>query len=138
MDTSISFVGVLLATLSTFVVGSIWYSPSLFLTPWMKIVGADSEHMKRIFGKSMAYIFASSIVTAYVMAHFINYTVQATGVTGVSAGLQTAFWLWLGLALTTIVANGAMDTRAPKIMLIQAGNRLVTLLVMGWILGVFK
>ena len=138
MDSSISYVGVLLATVSAFVVGSVYYSPSVFLKQWQKIVGADDAHMKKVFGSSMGYIAVASILTAYILAHFMVYAGNATGTTGVMGGLETAFWLWLGISLTTIVANGAMDPRPAKLMWIQAGNRLVTLLVMGAIIGLFQ
>lgn len=134
----ISLVGVLLATVSAFVVGSLWYSPSLFLNQWKKMVGADDAHMKEKFGSSMVYIAVASIITAYVLAVFTNYTIQATGASNLMAGVQTAFWLWLGIAATTVVANGALDTRPPMLMVIQAGNRLVTLLLMGIIIGLFR
>ena len=138
MDSSISIVGVLLAATSAFVVGGIWYSPSVFLKPWMKLVGADDTHMKKMFGSSMAYIAVASLLTAYILSHFVNYSAQATGASSVTAGLETAFWIWLGISATTIVANGALDTRKPMLMVIQAGNRLVTLLLMGLIIGLFR
>lgn len=138
MDSSISLAGVLLATVSAFVVGYFWYSPAFFLKQWQKITGADDASMKKKFGSSMGWIAVASLLTAYIMAHFISYTTQVTGVSGVAGGLETAFWLWLGISATTIIANGALDPRDSKLMAIQAGNRLVTLLLMGLIIGLFK
>lgn len=138
MDSSISILGVLLATVSAFIVGGIWYSPSVFLRQWQAITGGDDAHMKKVFGSSMAYMFVGSLLTAYVLAHFVNFTMYATGSSAMTAGLVTPFWLWLGISLTTIVANGALDPRSPKLMLIQAGNRLATLMLMGLIIGFFK
>ena len=138
MPTSISLLGVILATISSFIVGSIWYSPSVFLKPWMKMVGANDAHMKKTFGKSMVYIAVASLLTAYVLAIFTNYTAEVTGVSHLMAGLETALWLWVGVAATTIVANGSLDTRDPMLMIIQAGNRLITLVVMGVVIGLFR
>jgi hypothetical protein len=102
------------------------------------MVGADDAHMKTRFGSSMMYIAVASLLTAYVLAVFTNYEIMATGDSNVVGGLMTAFWLWLGIAMTTVVANGALDTRDAKLMVIQSGNRLVTLLLMGLIIGALR
>lgn len=65
------------------------------------------------------------------------YSAFATGTTGVMNGLETAFWAWLGISLTTTIIGGAMETRDAKVMYIAAGNRLITLLAMGAVLGLF-
>ena len=137
MDVSIPFWGVILATLSSFLIGSIWYSPTTFLKPWQKMTGTSDADMKKNFGSSMVWIGVSSLITAYVLAHFIRYTEHVTYATGVTAGVQTALWIWLGIGLTTIVTAGAMESRDKMVMAITAGNRLVTLLVMGIIIGAF-
>jgi Protein of unknown function (DUF1761) len=137
MDTSISIIGVVLAAASSFVIGSIWYSPSVLLKPWMKMTGTTDADMKKSFGSSMAVIGVASLITAYVLAHFISYSSDVTGTTGVMAGLETALWAGLGLAVTSIITAGAMEPRDKMVMVITSGNRLVTLLVMGAILGAF-
>jgi len=137
MSASISATGVVLAALSAFPIGSLWYSPSVFLKPWQKMTGNTDADMKKAFGPAMGYIAVASLLTAYIMAHFIQYTEAYTGTMGIKAGLETAWWLWLGLGLTTTVVNAAFEKRDPMVMVIQAGNRLVTFLVMGLILGAF-
>ena len=134
---SISAIGVVLATVSSFVVGSIWYGPKTFFPVWAKLTKTSDEFNKKNFGKAMGIIGVFSLLTAYVLAHFMTYTNMATGTTGVMNGLQTAFWLWLGLCLTTTVIERAMEERDMRIIAIVAGNRLITLLVMGAILGAF-
>ena len=137
MDTSIPWLGVVLAALSAFPIGSFWYSPAGFLTPWMKMVGSNNDEMKKRFGPAMGVIAVASLLTAYVLAHFIRYSQVATGTTGIASGLETALWSWLGISLTTVLASGIFEPRSSWVMVITAGNRLVTLLVMGLILGAF-
>ncbi len=137
METTISLPGVLLAAVSSFVVGGFWYSPSMFLKSWMKITGTTEADMQRNMVKNMATIGVMSLVMAYVLAHFMNYASNSTGTTGIELGLTTAFWLWLGFALTSIVTTGTMETRDRKVLIITSGNLLVTMLLMGLILGWF-
>jgi len=134
---SISWVGVIIATLSSFVVGSIWYMPSTFMPAWQKLTGTSDAETKKNFPMAMAWIGVSSLITAYILAHFMVYTQSATGTAGVTNGIQTALWAWLGLCATTAVSAGAMESRGVNYYLITVGNRLVTLLVMGIILGLF-
>jgi len=134
---SISAVGVILATLSSFIVGSIWYMPATFMPAWMKLTGTTDEQLKARFPMGMAAIGVASLVTAYILAHFMVYTSYATGTTGVANGLETALWAWLGISATTVVSATVLEPRKPMYMVITAGNRLATLLVMGLILGLF-
>jgi hypothetical protein len=134
---SISAIGVLLAAVSAMVVGSIYYSPATFLKPWQKMTGTTDADMKKNFGPAMILMFVAALLTAYILAHFMLYAERYTGTTGIMGGLSTAFWVWLGFSLTTIITSGALETRDRMVMVITAGNRLVTLLVMGIILGLF-
>lgn len=94
MDATISLGGVVIAAASAMVVGSIWYSPSTFLKPWLKITGTSDADMKKNFPTAMGYMVIAALLTAYILDHFIIYSAQATGATGISAGLQVAFWAW--------------------------------------------
>jgi len=137
MSASISTLGVILAAASAFPIGSVWYSPAGFLKPWQKMTGTSDADMKKNFGPAMGYIAVASLLTAYIMAHFIQYAEAYNGTSGITAGVETALWLWLGLGVTTTIVNGAFESRSPMVMVIQAGNRLVTFVVMGLILGAF-
>ncbi len=136
METSISLIGVILAAASSFIVGTIWYGPATFLGPWKKMTGVTDEDMKKNFPRAMAYIAVASLLTAYILAHFMLYSEKFSGVSGVGAVANR----FLGLARFCGYhnrGNGALETRNPVLMVIYAGNRLVTLLVMGLILGLF-
>ena len=134
---SIPVIGVVLAAASAFVIGGLWYSPSLFLTPWLKMTGTTDRQMKERFGGAMGLMAVAALLTAYALAHFILYSEQVTGTYGVLGGVQTALWAWVGVSLTTVITSSALEARDPKLMLITAGNRLATLLMMGVILGAF-
>ncbi len=137
MEAQVSLIGVILAAASAIVIGSIWYSPKLFGGMWQKMIGLTDQEMKKNMGPAMIMMVVMSLLTAYVLDHFINYTHNFMAVSWMSAGLQTALWVWLGFGLTTIVAHGAFEPRDKQIMLINASNRLVTLTAMGAILGFF-
>lgn len=137
MEAQVSIIGVLLAAASAIAIGTIWYNPKLFGASWQKMIGLSDAEMKKNMGPAMGMMVFVSLLTAYILAHFINYAHSFMAVSWMSAGVQTALWAWLGFGLTTIVAHGAFEPRDRQVMLINAGNRLVTLLAMGVILGYF-
>lgn len=137
MVTHISLVRVLLAALSAMVIGMVWYSPALFGRTWRKALGVSDKDMKRRMGQAIAWLVVMSLVTAYVLAHFIVYTHSYMGNSWLTAGTETALWAWLGFAATAIIAHGVFDPRDKAVLYINVGNRLITLLVMGLIIAAF-
>ncbi len=137
MFVHVSVVGVLLAALSAMIIGMIWYSPAVFGKPWMKMMGINDKDMKNKMTQATAWLVVASLVTAYVLAHFIAYTYNYAGGSWLSAAVLTSLWVWLGFVATAIVAHGVFDPRDKKVHYINAGNRLVTLVIMALILTPF-
>ena len=97
-----NLVAVLVAGIIPMVVGSIWYGP-LFGKMWMKMIGKTEEELRESMSPIKMYVvtFVFALVMAYVLAHVLQAFADAYAVTGLVAGLQGAFWMWLGFLLTT-------------------------------------
>jgi len=68
---SINIWAVLVAAISSFVLGGLWYSPMLFLNPWNRAMGRsddDNGHPAKVFGLS----FLFSLVAAFVFAMLLG------------------------------------------------------------------
>jgi hypothetical protein len=131
----INTLAVVLAAVSTMVVGSLWYGP-LFGKEWMKLTGHKPDPAKKKeMGKLYALQFLGSLVMAYVMAHTMVFAASYMKVTGVSAGLSNAFWSWLGFVAPITLGTVLWDGKPWKLFAINAGHYLATMLVMGAILG---
>ena len=67
---SLNWIAVLVAGLSTMVVGFLWYSPLLFRRPWMREMGYDLEDKERIkeMQKSAGPAYAGSVVAGLISA----------------------------------------------------------------------
>lgn len=135
MEIHVPMVGVLLATVAAMLIGSLWYSPYMFGKQWQKITGATNRRVREAFGLGMFVMFIISFITAYVLAHFIIFAHAYNHGTPVADGLSAGLWAGLGLGATTIFAHGLFEPRDRKVLWINAGNRLVTLAVMGLIIG---
>ncbi|MFH1068962.1 MAG: DUF1761 domain-containing protein [Candidatus Glassbacteria bacterium] len=135
MEVQINYPAVVTAVIVTQILGSLWYSPLLFGKAWVAAVGVSEEKLKE-GGVARAYVgaIAGSAVMAYVLAHFVDYTLSIT----VAEGLQCGFWLWLGFIATTAAVNSLFEKRPLRLYLINQGYHLACLLAMGAILAVWQ
>lgn len=135
MNVEVNYWAVLLATLSSFAVGMIWYSKPLFGTAWSKLVKLDEKQQKAGMGKAMGMAFVAAFLTAYVLAHVAYLSNSFFGNSFLQDSLSTAFWLWLGIAATTIAVHDGFEQRPMALSAMNMGNQLATLLAMGLIIG---
>lgn len=137
MDVSVNYLAVLLAALSTMVVGGIWYTPRIFGKTWAKLTGVNLNKTPK--GGEMAWLFGStfvaSLVTAYVLAHVAFLSNNFFQNSFLQDALTTAVWLWLGFIVTRIYVHDAFEGRRKKLTLLNAAHELVAVLVMALIIG---
>lgn len=136
MEVVINWWAVILATLSTMVVGSIWYSKSVFGKAWMKLIGkTDKDLEKNGALKPILITITASLITAYVLAHVTFLSQHFFGYSFFQAAISTAFWMWLGFTAARIITHDAFEGRPMKLTWLTISHELVTLLVMGLIIG---
>lgn len=134
MDMSqINYLAVLVAALSSFVIGGIWYSPILFAKAWMVENGFTEESLK---GGSQGMIFGGSFILALIMAFNLAAFLQGPPdlAWGITAGALAGFgWVACSIGVTYLFERKSM-----KLFLINAGYHAVTFMIMGGILGIWK
>lgn len=135
MNVPVNYWGVLLAVIGSFVVGAIWYHKAVFGTKWAKLSGSSLDQMNKRFAKSVPMLAAASFLTAYVLWHVSYLSSSFFGNSFMSAALQTAFWLWLGLSAPILVSNDTFTDRPKQLTFLNLANRLVTLLAMALVIG---
>ncbi len=138
MNVDVNYVAVLLAALSTFVVGMIWYSKPVFGAVWADMVHLSEAQQKKGMPKAMAFSLVAALVTAYVLAHVSFLSNSYFGNSFMQDSLSTAFWLWLGISAANTVRQDSFEQRRKKLTAINMGNQLATLLAMGAIIGFLK
>lgn len=138
MEVSVNYVAVLLAAVSSMVVGSLWYSKAMFLDSWTKLgrVKSDPNWGSSTMMPMMVMTFIASLVTAYILAHVIFLSNSFFQNALIQDALMTGFWLWLGLTAARMFTHDIFENRRKKFTLINAGNEFVTLMVMALIIGV--
>ena len=134
---SVSVLGWVLGGLSAMVVGMIWYSPFLFGKQWGEALGVSEKQMNKDRAKVMPVLIVMSLLTAYILSVFTAYFMRYTGKSAVMSGFDTAVLAFAGFAGTALIAHDVFDPRPRAKMYINLGNRLITLVVMGLIIGAF-
>lgn len=146
MSLEINWWAVLVATLSSFIIGAVWFGPKTFYPVWMKALGRQiptgDVQMKNaetvlMFGGTFvgAFVQVTTLSVIIGMARLLNPAVGA--VEGLLLGL--AFSVGLGaFASLSHRMFGQYDMnpyRALKVWIIEVGQDVVALTVAGAILG---
>jgi len=109
---NLNLLAVLIAAISTMVVGFLWYSPLLFAKPWMKEMGCDPsdkarmEEMKKSAGPAYGGSFLASLISAFILALFLH----EMRVASLHMGLLVGFHVWLGF-VATVQFTSALFTK---------------------------
>ena len=135
----VNFWAVIVAGIVSMVLGFLWYGP-VFGKKWMGMMGYNQSHIdeakaKGGMGKSYLIAFIGSLVTAYVLAHIITMAQIAGISSGVSGGLQSGFWAWLGFIATVGLGGVLWEGRKWNLYTFNMAYQLVNLLLMGLIIG---
>jgi hypothetical protein len=128
----INYAAVVVAGIGGFIVGAVWYLPFTFGPLWLKSnphVIQDMESGGRLQRYGIAMV--CSIVQAFVLAVCLLYA-------GKDAGLGTALLvgclLWLGFTLAPSLVDTLISRRKLTGWLVDAGHRLLAILVMAFLL----
>ena len=140
MDIVINYVAVLIAAISSMVVGFLWYG-IIFRKSWMALMGYTRENMgqmKMAANKAYTIQFVASLVMAYLLAHMIVFVSAYLEMGGTGVGVKTGFFSWLGFIMPVTLGVVLWENKPWKLWLINTSHYLVMLVVMGAILGAWS
>jgi hypothetical protein len=133
----LNWLAILVAAISTMIVGFLWYSPLLFAKLWMREMGHDpndkakTREMQKSAGPAYAGSFVASLISAFTLA-LILHGMRADGL---HFGLMASFHVWLGFVATVQFTGALFAKQSMKLFAINTGYQLVCYLVMGAILS---
>ena len=129
MDIQLNYFAIIVASLSTFLIGGLWYSPVLFGKAWMKENGFKEEDMK---GDNMVKIFGLAFILGLISA--INLAMFIGPEQNVGTGAAYGFAAGFGWVATFVGTHYLFERKSFKLFLINAGYSVVALTVMGAII----
>jgi hypothetical protein len=130
---NLNWLSIIVAAVSAFALGALWYSPVLFVKIWMKETGITEEsakdsNMVKIFGLS----FLLSFLASFFLALFIG--ADAGGGFGATAGFMAGLgWVFAFMGITYL-----FERRSLAHFLINSLYSVASLTLMGFIIGVWQ
>lgn len=128
---------VLLATLSSMVVGSIWYTPKVFGTRWARLANVDMDRPGASAVVPIVVTVVVSFITAIVLAMGTTVAWYYSGGSYLLSALTVAVVGWAGFTAARFITHDAFEGRPSGLTVMNIAHELVTLLVMGLIIGVW-
>ncbi|HMO10743.1 MAG TPA: DUF1761 domain-containing protein [Actinotalea sp.] len=126
---------VVLATLSTMAVGSVWYTPRVFGNYWMAKANVTRDDAVSRGVVPIVITVTVSFVTAWVLAGAVSIAHEFYRGTFLVDALVTAVVLWAGFTAARIIPHDAFEGRPSGLSLVNVSHELVTVLVMGLVIG---
>lgn len=127
----VNYIAVLLAALSGFVLGGLWYSPVLFANAWVKEAGMTEEQLKNVNpAKTYGIAFVLCFLAAYVFAFFLGPDA------GLHNGLLYGFSAGLFWVAGSFGVNYLFEQKSLKLWLINGGYHTIQFTLIGLILGI--
>lgn len=134
---SINWLAVAACVVASMIIGSFWFNPKTFFPIWWKAIGKEGQEASGSslsMGLTWGLIIFSSFVQAVFMSLFVNAMGSMTGGATLASGATAGFLLWLGFVAPSSLTNKLFADRL-KAWVLEAGNHLVTFVVMGAITG---
>ena len=135
MDMStVNWLAILVAGISSFVVGGIWYSPGLFGKAWMKDNNFTEESIKKgNKGKIFGFTFIFSLLMAANLGMFLNDPTKIDLSMGAFYGFLAGIWTFCAIAIHSL-----FELKPWRLILINGFYSVVSLTLMGAIIGVWR
>jgi hypothetical protein len=136
MVVEVNYWAVVVATLSTMVVGSIWYTPKVFGNYWMRVAKVDNTGDRNAVAPILMTLIVS-FISAWVLALATQVAWEALGGNYLVMAITTGLMLWAGFTAARFITHDAFEGRPAGLTILNIAHELVTVLVMALIIGVW-
>jgi len=137
MVPDINYLAVIVATLSTIVLGSLWYSPKVFGTLWMRLAKVTPTGSAKTAIPAMTASLIAAFITAWVLAGATDISLQFYGGSLLGNALVTGLTLYAGFTAARFITHDAFEGRSPVLIVLNLTYELVTIVVMALIIGLW-
>lgn len=130
---NLNWAAIIVAAVSAFALGALWYSPLLFSKRWMKESGVSQENAENTnMVKTFGLAFMLSLVASFFLAMFIGADA------GAGFGALAGFMAGLGWVFTFMGIIYLFEQKSLALFLINSLYSVAALTLMGFIIGVWK
>jgi hypothetical protein len=127
----VNWVAVVVAAVAGIIVGFVWYAPPVFGRRWARAAGIELPAA----GQAQPATYAGAVVIALVTAYVLAVLSQGLGAATLVDGAIVGVLVWLGFVATWFASGVFFERRSGEWWAINAGQAVVSLVVMGAIIG---
>ena len=132
---SINFWPILVASLASFGVSSLWYSPILFGKEWISLVKMTDGDMADIKFRGVTKLYITQFVATLVTFAVVAFAMSEMNVISASDGAFLGFLAWLGFIVPMRISPVLWRKEPMKLFLIDVINYLIVLVIGSAIIG---
>ena len=136
----LNFVGVLIATLVSFISGGIWFGPKTFYPIWMKLRGNESGRLDE--NHNPAILFGSTIIAIAIqtltLGVIINSLQHHNSNIGIVGGAGIGLALGLGIGAFASLSHRLFGGESFKVWIIETANDVINMTLAGAIIAFFN
>jgi hypothetical protein len=137
MIPAINWLAVALATISSMVVGAVFYARKVFGDRWMRLAKIDPETVGRNAVLPLVITFVVSFITAAVLAGSVALAQDFYGGNFLLNAVITALILWSGFTAARLITHDLFERRPGSLTVLNLAHELITIVVMALIIGAF-
>ena len=131
---NLNFVAIAVCAIIVWMLGALWYSPVMFAKPWVAIVGRQMGEKPKGVYVGMIGSLIGDLFLCFVLAHIIDWA----GVEGWMGGAHIGLLMWAGFNAAVMFPQSIYEGRPLKYFLINTGYWLLSLVIVGAILAIWR
>ncbi|MDZ7319271.1 MAG: DUF1761 domain-containing protein [candidate division KSB1 bacterium] len=126
----INYLAVLVAAIAAYFLGTLWYSGLMFGKPWRRALGKTKQELTSPT-VPMLLGFVCIFITALGLALILTAMRKVTLLSGISVGAIVA----VAFVAANMFSDYLYSSWSLRLYLIQAGYRMISIIIMGAIIG---
>lgn len=128
--------GAIVAGIAGFIVGAIWYAPFTFGPLWLRFAPEAVHRMEHTLARRTAH-YAVALLASWVQAFVLAILMALCGREDLGFAIILALLVWFGFCASTSLMDGVFRRRLAQDWMIDMGHRLLVLLVIALVLGLW-
>jgi hypothetical protein len=129
-----NFLAILVSAVFIWLLGALWYSSVLFAKPWSAIIGRPMGDKPKGLVKGMVSSLIGDLLLSLVLDHFVIWSHADNFGHGAFIGLLS----WVGFVVSPLYPQSVYEGRPFQYFAINAGYWLISLVVVGGLLAVWR
>jgi hypothetical protein len=130
---TVNYLAIVIAAAVAWLASAAWYMS--LSRHYTAALGKTPQQMAEDRKKPGPYVYAliANVIIAWMLAGLLAHL--GVGQVTLRNGIVSAAFLWFGFVLTTMTVNYSFSGRDRRLLLIDLGNWLIVLLVIGAVIG---